>query len=148
MASTSGGVRVGHRVTRGWRRPGRRRLIQAAADAAAWAAALGLAVALGSELEPVRADVDGLVAMIPIAAAAQVAAGLGAGLYLGRWRFGSFDEVPGLVRSVVAATAGLLVAHVALPGLPHPPPSVPVGAGLAALVIMAGVRYGWRMVGE
>ena len=42
--------------------------------------------------------------ILPLAILAQVVGGLAFGLYLGRWRFGSFDEVAALARAAALAT--------------------------------------------
>jgi len=84
---------------------------------------------------------------IALAAALQMTTGLAGGLYLGRYRFGSFDEVLHLVRSVLVAFAGLAVVNQFLPR--HLVPlSVTVVGALFALLMMAGVRYMWRLMLE
>jgi FlaA1/EpsC-like NDP-sugar epimerase len=84
---------------------------------------------------------------VALAAALQMTTGLAGGLYLGRYRFGSFDEVLHLVRSVLVAYAGLAVVNQFLPR--HLVPlSVTVVGALFALLLMAGVRYVWRLMLE
>jgi FlaA1/EpsC-like NDP-sugar epimerase len=77
----------------------------------------------------------------------QLAVGTAIGLYRGRWRFGSLDEVSALVRSAAAATA--VIAVIDMTVLSHYVPiSATVGGGFIALVAMAGFRYAWRLALE
>lgn len=126
-----------------------RSLIQSTIDAWAWMAGLGVALLFRFDFAPGWGDLRGLLLLVPIAALAQVVSGLAVGLYTGRWRFGSFEEVAALVQSSVVATAIVLLADLWIER--HPllvPRSVPIVGGLVALVLMAGVRYGWRLVLE
>lgn len=69
-------------------------------------------------------------------------------LYLGRYRFGGFEEVLGILVSVGLTVIGVLVVVLAF-GLPRPVPlSVPPLGGAVTLVLMFGVRYLWRLVEE
>ncbi len=125
----------------------RRSLVQCALDCACWAIALELALLLRFDLSPTQADMRGLFTLLPLAWLAQVLAGLAAGLYTGRWRFGSFEEVAGLARAAVMATALLFVANLVVGPL-LVPRSVPLAGGFAALVLMGGVRYAFRLANE
>ncbi|WP_051102504.1 nucleoside-diphosphate sugar epimerase/dehydratase [Parafrankia elaeagni] len=69
-------------------------------------------------------------------------------LYLGRYRFGGFDEVLGILISVVVTVAGVLLVILAF-GTPRPTPlTVPPLGGAVTLVLMFGVRYLWRLLEE
>ncbi|THJ74187.1 nucleoside-diphosphate sugar epimerase/dehydratase [Candidatus Frankia alpina] len=69
-------------------------------------------------------------------------------LYLGRYRFGGFEEVLGLLVAVLLTIIGVLVVIVAF-GSPRPMPlSVPPLGGAVTLVVMFGVRYLWRLLEE
>ncbi len=125
--------------------------IQLAVDLMAWAFGLYLAMVLRFEsFTPAgwnRFDLGGVLAAMAAAAAVQTVSGLALGLYLGRWRFGTLDEVSHLVASVAITAGGLaLINQLSNPLLV--PSSVPVAGGLLALAFMAGVRYGWRLVLE
>jgi len=125
--------------------------IQLAVDLLAWAVGLYLAMVLRFEsFTPSgwnKFDLGGLLAAIAAAAAVQTVSGLALGLYLGRWRFGTLDEVSHLVASVVITAGGLaLINQLSDPLLV--PSSVPLAGGLLALASMAAVRYGWRLVLE
>uniref|UniRef100_UPI003898E991 polysaccharide biosynthesis protein n=1 Tax=Frankia nepalensis TaxID=1836974 RepID=UPI003898E991 len=69
-------------------------------------------------------------------------------LYLGRYRFGGFDEVLGLLLSVSLTVVGLEVALLAF-GHPRPLPlSVPPLGGTVTLTVMFGARYLYRLAEE
>ncbi|EIV96063.1 nucleoside-diphosphate sugar epimerase/dehydratase [Frankia sp. QA3] len=69
-------------------------------------------------------------------------------LYLGRYRFGGFEEVLGLLVAVLLTIVGVLVVIAAV-GSPRPMPlSVPPLGGAVTLVVMFGVRYLWRLMEE
>lgn len=129
-----------------------RMAIQFTADVAAWAIGLTAAMVLRydftinpNEWGPFSAT--SLVGGVVIAASLQMGAGLFGGLYRGRFRFGSFDEVLHLVRSVLVAFAGLALINQLLPR--HLVPlSVAIVGALFALLMMASVRYLWRLLLE
>ena len=125
--------------------------IQLAADSTAWAMGLYFAMVMRFDAFGPSGwndfDLTGLLAAVASAAIMQAAAGLAFGLYLGRWRFGTLDEVSHLVGSVAITAAGLAILnYFQVPLLV--PTSVIVAGGLLALVLMAGIRYSWRLVLE
>jgi FlaA1/EpsC-like NDP-sugar epimerase len=121
-----------------------RSLLQMAMDGLAWAIALYAATLLRHDFEISRLDLGGLLLLVPVAIVVQAFAGLVCGLYTGRARFGSFDEVVAMAPSVLATAVVLLVVnHLADPQLA--PGSVPVIGGFMALSLLAGVRYCWRL---
>ncbi|MFP5322543.1 MAG: polysaccharide biosynthesis protein [Acidimicrobiia bacterium] len=83
-------------------------------------------------------------AFVAMAIALQLGLGMLQGLYLGVARFGSFDEVGGVARSVVTGTAlAAFLNRFALDRLV--PVSVSLAYGLVALVLMCAMRYLWRL---
>jgi FlaA1/EpsC-like NDP-sugar epimerase len=87
----------------------------------------------------------GFALFLPLVLLVQVVAGLECGLYVGRWRYGSFEEVAGLAKAVGIAVLALFVID-ALSGSPRMVPlSTPFIAGFIALVFMGGVRYAGRL---
>jgi FlaA1/EpsC-like NDP-sugar epimerase len=69
-------------------------------------------------------------------------------LYLGRYRFGGFEEVFSILTSVTLTAIGLEIAVFAF-GRPRPIPlSVPPLGGTVTLSIMFGVRYLYRLTEE
>jgi len=122
-------------------------IIQACIDSACWAAAVCLATLLRWDLAFGHIRLAGLVVMVLFAEAAQVVSGLCVGLYLGRWRFASLDEVVALGRAAVVTSGFLLVVdRLVTPRLV--PLSATLGGGLFALAFMAGVRCAWRVLLE
>ena len=142
---TLGGV-IEQLLVRYYRQNGAR--VQAAVDALAWVLGLLAAMLLRLDFDVSRVSWTAFMAVLPVVALAQVLAGVAFGLYTGRWRFGSFDEVAALVPAVGLASGALFVANLFVESPPLLPRSVPVGGGLAALVLMAGFRYGARLVAE
>lgn len=122
--------------------------VQAGLDALVWAASLLVATLLRYDFHTAALRGSAFAALVPLAALSQLVAGLLFGLYVGRWRFGSFDEVGGMVRSVLLATVAVyglnawLVGHVILPR------GAVLIAGVLAAMGMGGVRYGWRLLLE
>lgn len=125
---------------------GRRRTeLQVSIDVLAWALALSVATTARWDFrfEPVYAH--GLALSILLAAVLQVAAGYWTGLYRGRRRFGSFEEIA-LLAPATAFTAGVLLVTDLGSGSPRLVPlSVPVMGGVAAFVGMGAARYAWRL---
>ncbi|MHB1533770.1 MAG: polysaccharide biosynthesis protein [Acidimicrobiales bacterium] len=119
-----------------------------AADLLAWWIALSAGTAMRYDLDLTRIDLPPLALLLVLAGVVQVASGLVTGLYLGKWRFGSFDEVAALIGSALGTTA-VLFTIVALTSSPH---LVPLGAvlagGIGALVLTTGVRYISRLLME
>lgn len=115
-------------------------------DGSAWV--LGLWTAYGLRYEDVAAApllTGGLGAAALLAIAFQLAFGLTSNLYRGRYRYGSFEEVLGLALTV--ACSSLAVGVVNLLASPEylVPRSTPFGGAVAAMLLMTGVRYGWRL---
>jgi FlaA1/EpsC-like NDP-sugar epimerase len=112
-----------------------------------WVAALWFATLVRFDLDFGRVDFGRLLIAGAVAVLAQVISGLLFGVYRGRWRFGSFDEVAALARSIVLSTVLVLLANVAIrPYLV--PRSAPIAGGVTCLVLMGGGRFLWRLVDE
>src|SRR5205814_1733884 len=96
-----------------------------------------------------KIDYGGLLAIIPLAALAQIVAGLASGLYLGRWRFGSFEEVAGLARATLITTGIVFAVDLlVITGARMVPISAAAAAGVIAFALMGGARYVWRLALE
>lgn len=126
--------------------------VQPALDVLGWAFGLVAAIVLRYDLKPSFVGWSGVALVVPVAAALQLSIGFALGLYRRRWRYGSFEELAGLTATVMAVTAILYLLNVTLlaavidtrvPGRAVPA-SVPLGAGLIALVVAGATRYGWR----
>lgn len=124
-----------------------RLLFQACYDCACWVAALLFAMWLRYDLDVDRVRFGGLLHLVPVIVAAQVVAGLAFGLYRGQWQYGSFDEVLALFKGV-AFTGGLVYTTNILSAPFLVPRSTPIVGGLAALFLMGGGRYLWRLLDE
>lgn len=124
-----------------------RNAVQALVDAAAWAVALPMATWLRYEFELSGSDLRALALLAPFAMLVQLLVGFASGQYRGRWRYGSFEEVATLARTVAVVT--VLVALVnRLVLVDRIPVSATLLAGFMALLIHAGARYTWRLVLE
>jgi FlaA1/EpsC-like NDP-sugar epimerase len=125
----------------------RRQFVQVVIDGFSWVVALVFATLMRYDSNQLKlVDWSGLATLIPLAVLAQIVGGLAFGLYLGRWRFGSFDEAFALARAVALATLLTFTINALLHTL------IPVrstfSGGVAALVLMASSRYLWRLVLE
>ena len=110
------------------------------ADSLAWTAGLICALILRYDFHASRIDWLAFGFLATGAAIVQVLVGLATGLYLGRWRLGSFDEVSALVRTVAGATSLLFLVELRLSHR-FVPLSVVIGGGVIAFVLMGAARY-------
>lgn len=118
-----------------------------ALDGLSWVLAVFAATAARYDFALRKVDLGGLVLMGTLALIVQVASGFVSGLYRGRWRFGSFDEVLGLVRASAITSLTLFLLDL----LKRPrliPLSATLSGGFIALVLMAGSRFMWRLLLE
>ena len=149
-ATRSGGSRpLPHFITQLARH---RAVLHATIDVAAWAIGLTVATALRFDFsfDPDSWSgftVSGLLAAIAIASVLQVLSGLATGLYVGRWRFGSFEEVRIVFNATLIPTVILYIANVTVLDRMLPNGVVILG-GILALGLMCGVRYAWRLALE
>ena len=123
-----------------------RRVLQALFDFTCWFVAAHLAAALRFDFTPTLDVVAGAAVLGAVMGVYQIVAGYFIHLYRGRYKFGSFDEVRGVVASV--ALVGLSTeAALLLVGDGSIPRSTPIIAtGLALIAMLAGrflVRW-WR----
>ena len=144
--AAKGGLRRTSRLERALRAllP-RRFLVLAAWDSLSWVVALTLSTWVRYEFEVGPIDAIDLLWSIPIVVAIQLVAGTWQGLYLGRWHLGSFEEIAGLLKSVLVASVVLFIANAQVRWVPI---SVPVISAFVVLVEMAALRYGWRLAIE
>jgi FlaA1/EpsC-like NDP-sugar epimerase len=113
-----------------------RRTFLAMADCCAWVAGIG-----GFAL--LRSGVPGdIVALALVSISVQAASGVATALYRGRYRFGSFDEVRGVVATWLV-TLFVAVATVLLTPLGRSLDVLLTGS-VTALLLMAGMRYSIR----
>ncbi len=129
-----------------------RTVVQTLLDIGAWAVAIPLTMAFRFDLklnakawEPFT--IHGVLVIIAMASAFQIVTGMVSGLYRGRWRYGTFDETAHLARTTLLVTAALAVTNVYTFGR-LVPSGVAIGGGILALILMASIRYGWRLILE
>jgi len=117
---------------------------QAAIDSTAWFAALWLATFLRYELDGAQIVIREVLALAALAAVVQITVGAAAGLYLHRWRYGTFEEITTTVKTVVVVTPVIVAANLVWP-LDHAvPTSAAISSGFIALFAMFSVRFAWR----
>lgn len=126
----------------------RRFVVQGAIDSAAWLVALVAANVLRFEFDLGRLDPWGIVAVWLIASASQLLIGRVIGLYVHRWRYGTFEEVMASVRTVALVTLVISGATMLPPGDHLVPLSTTVMAGFVALAVMSVARFSWRILLE
>ena len=106
--------------------------------------AVFLAAALRYEFDLAQIDWPATLAFAALGVTLQLLFGGLQRVHSGATRYGSFDEVAGLVVSMSATTVfSALINRYLFDRLV--PVSVSVLFGLIALILMGGVRYGWRM---
>jgi len=123
-----------------------RRYFQAIADGVAWAFAVVFATLMRFDFDFGVVSWSQVLAIAVIAGALQVLAGYFLSLYRGRYRFGSFDEVFGVVLSCGLVAISLGVAVLTQDVRPVPRGAIIV-AGPLALCLMLGSRFlvrAWR----
>ncbi len=121
--------------------------IQIVLDSAAWALALTLALSVRYDLDVDPGDRAGFLLVLPVVLSVQAVIGLMFGLYRGRWRVGSFDEVAALARTAALTTAVVFLGNLLFRERLIPI-SVALGGGAMALVGTLAGRYGWRLLLE
>jgi FlaA1/EpsC-like NDP-sugar epimerase len=124
-----------------------RTVVQVFYDCGCWFVAMALGTWLRYDLHANRVTIGGIAKLVPFVVIGQLVAGLIFGMYRGRWRFGSFDEVLALLKGILLSTAAVYGGNVLYK--PYPlPRSVPVAGGFVAFVLMGGGRYFWRLSDE
>ena len=127
-------------------------VIQFILDVLAWSAAAALALVLRAYLQEER-DISNAVQGIlyralPIVAVVQAITGYIVGIYRRRWRYGSFDEVKGLILSAFITTTILLAIRFTDRSTDAFPRSAIITGGILGLFFTAASRYTWRLIRE
>ncbi len=120
-------------------------MLQAGFDAAAWFVGLWTATLLRYELDVTAVDLADVLLLGAVAAALQVVIGRTMGLYVHRWRYGTFEEIAAAVRVVALVAVVVAVADVLPPGDNILPLSATIMSGFLALSIMCAGRVAWRL---
>lgn len=98
--------------------------------------------------DPYTATKESLLQILPIIVIVQAVIGFSVGIYRRRWRYGSFDEVAGLILTSALTTLVLLMLRFFDFSEKPFPRSVIAVAGVAGLFLTAGNRYVWRFIRE
>jgi FlaA1/EpsC-like NDP-sugar epimerase len=126
--------------------PRYRFVLQSGYDATAWLVGLWVATFLRYELVLAKVDTVAVASVVAVAVVAQIGLGTLAGLYVHRWRYGTFDEVAAAVRVVGAVTVLITFLNVT-PVLDRAVPlSATIVSGFLALSVMCSGRVVWRLM--
>ena len=117
-------------------------------DLCSWSIAAWVAVFLRFDFEIPQNFRHNLLTFIPFIGAVQLGIGLISGLYRRRWRYGSIDEVAALVITSSATTVVVAIFNNWIFEPRLLPMSAIWFAGVVGLVLMAGIRYAWRLLLE
>lgn len=98
--------------------------------------------------DPFGATKSSVIRVIPIVLVVHALVGYVVGIYRRRWRYGSFDEVGGLVVATLITTSILFVLRFFDQSLNPFPRSVILISGFAGLCFVAASRYTWRLIRE
>lgn len=98
--------------------------------------------------DPFGATKSSVIRVIPIVLVVHAIVGYVVGIYRRRWRYGSFDEVGGLVVATLITTSVLFVLRFFDTSLNPFPRSVILISGFAGLCFVAASRYTWRLIRE
>ena len=127
-------------------------LIQFILDIVAWSAAATMALLMRSSLQDVpnigSLAQDTLFRALPAVVIIQAVTGYVVGIYRHRWRYGSFDEVKGLIVSAAVTTTILLLLRFMDRSADAFPRSAIVAGGILGLFFTAASRYTWRLARE
>ena len=127
-------------------------LIQFILDIVAWSAAATMALLMRSSLQDVpnigSLAQDTLFRALPAVVIIQAVTGYVVGIYRHRWRYGSFDEVKGLIVSATVTTTILLLLRFMDRSADAVPRSAIIAGGILGLFFTAASRYTWRLARE
>jgi FlaA1/EpsC-like NDP-sugar epimerase len=98
--------------------------------------------------DPFGATKSSVIRVLPIVLVVHALVGYVVGIYRRRWRYGSFDEVGGLVVATFITTSILFVLRFFDQSLNPFPRSVIFISGFAGLCFVAASRYAWRLIRE
>lgn len=121
-------------------------VMQSAFDALAWFVGMWVATYLRFEMDLAEVRLSNVVLAAGVAASLQIVIGALSGLYVHRWRYGTFEEVTTAARVAVVVTAIVTALNIS-PVLDHVVPvSASIVAGFLATAAMCSGRLVWRML--
>ncbi|MCX6535311.1 MAG: nucleoside-diphosphate sugar epimerase/dehydratase [Actinobacteria bacterium] len=91
---------------------------------------------------------DTLLRVLPMVSVVQALTGYIVGIYRRRWRYGSFDEVKGLILSALITTIVLWVIRFFDTSVDAFPRSAIIAGGILGLFFTTASRYTWRLIRE
>ena len=121
-------------------------------DILAWVLAVAIALVMRSYLQG-EVDIRGvvqstLIRVLPVVSVVQAVTGYIVGIYRRRWRYGSFDEVKGLILSALITTVVLMAIRFLDTSVDAFPRSAIIAGGIFGLFFTTASRYTWRLVRE
>ncbi len=121
-------------------------------DAISWSAAAFVAsytrFSIQGHYNPYGATKESVARVLPIVLIVMALSGFAVGIYRRRWRYGSFDEVAGLMTTAALTTFVMMMLRL-LDSSPNAfPRSVIATAGAISLFLTAANRYLWRFIRE
>ena len=121
-------------------------------DILAWVLAVTIALVMRSYLQAApdigKIVKDSLIRVLPVVSLVQAVTGYIVGIYRRRWRYGSFDEVKGLILSALITTIILWVIRFFDTSVDAFPRSAIIAGGILGLFFTAASRYSWRLIRE
>ncbi|MGC5629542.1 polysaccharide biosynthesis protein [Georgenia sp. Z1344] len=121
-----------------------RRLLRAAWDVAAWLIAIVFVVLTRYDFYLETDQWNWIAVYAALACGSQLVAGAVLKLYLGRYRIGSFDEIIGLITTVVISSFIAGSTFLAIRPISDFPRGIALLAPPLALLLMASARWGYR----
>ena len=119
-------------------------------DILAWVLAVTIALVMRSYLQAApdigKIVKDSLIRVLPMVSLVQAVTGYIVGIYRRRWRYGSFDEVKGLILSALITTIILWVIRFFDTSVDAFPRSAIIAGGILGLFFTAASRYSWRLI--
>ena len=121
-------------------------------DILAWVLAVAIALVMRSYLQG-EVDIRGvvqstLIRVLPVVSVVKAITGYIVGIYRRRWRYGSFDEVKGLILSALITTVVLMGIRFLDTSVDAFPRSAIIAGGIFGLFFTTASRYTWRLVRE
>jgi FlaA1/EpsC-like NDP-sugar epimerase len=121
-------------------------------DVLAWVLAVTIALVMRSYLQAApdisKIVKETLIRVLPMVSVVQAVTGYIVGIYRRRWRYGSFDEVKGLILSALITTIILWVIRFFDTSVDAFPRSAIIAGGILGLFFTAASRYSWRLIRE
>jgi FlaA1/EpsC-like NDP-sugar epimerase len=123
--------------------------LKIALDAVAVLVSFFVALSIHYEFAIPSKNLTNFLAAVPVVVLLFIVTNYLMGMYAGRWKNASFDELVSLCSSVVISTAILFVAVLLIPGARKAVPvSVAVIGGLFSLFVLAFIRLEFRFFAE